>query len=111
MAVSARTNAMARRLWASRPAVYRQGASCSTDVWEADAAILRSKRHRPVGTDRGATHHSERCNTTLRQRCSRLVRKTRSFAQKLAKHIGALWHYIHHHNAVQRAKLDITTLA
>jgi hypothetical protein len=31
--------------------------------------------------------------------------------EKLANQIGALWYYIHHHNAVQRAKLDTTTYA
>jgi len=36
------------------------------------------------------------------------VRKTLSFSKKLANHIGALWYFIHHYNAQQRAKHPIT---
>ncbi|MBW4473112.1 MAG: IS1 family transposase, partial [Stenomitos rutilans HA7619-LM2] len=35
----------------------------------------------------------------LRQRVSRLVRKTLSFSKKLENHIGAIWFFIHHYNA------------
>jgi IS1 family transposase len=111
VAIGARTKATARKLWGSLPAVYRQCALCYTDFWEAYAAILPSKRHRACGKGSGQTNHIERFNNTLRQRYSRLVRKTLSFSKKLANHIGALWYYIHHHNAVQRAKLDTTTYA
>jgi insertion element IS1 protein InsB len=75
MVVGARTKATARRLWASLPGVYRQCAVCYTDFWQAYAAILPSKRHRASGKESGQTSHSERFNNTLRQRCSRLVRK------------------------------------
>ena len=101
----------AQGLWDSLPAVYRQCAVCYTDFWQAYAAILPSKGHRPSGKDSGQTNHIERFNNTLRQRCSRLVRKTLSFSKKLANHIGALWYFIHHYNAQQRRKLAITTFA
>jgi insertion element IS1 protein InsB len=111
MAVGARTKATARRLWVSLPAVYRQCAVCYTDFWAAYAAILPSKRHRAVGKESGQTSHIERFNNTLRQRCSRLVRKALSFSKKLANHIGALWYFVHDYNAQRRAKLAITTRA
>lgn len=111
MAVGARTKATARRLWASLPGVYRQCAVCYTDFWAAYTAILPSKRHRAVGKDSGHTSHIERLNNTLRQRCSRLVRKTLSFSKKRANHIGALWYFVHDDNARRRAKRAITTLA
>ncbi|HEY9821092.1 MAG TPA: IS1 family transposase, partial [Candidatus Sericytochromatia bacterium] len=41
----------------------------------------------------------ERFNCTLRQRISRLVRKTLSFSKKLDNHLGAIWYFIHHYNA------------
>ena len=104
VALGARTKATARRLWANLPAVYRECAVCYTDFWEAYAAILPSKRHRAVGKESGQTNHIERFNNTLRQRCSRLVRKTLSFSKKLANHIGAIWYFIHDYNAHQRAK-------
>jgi len=111
MAIGPRTKATARKLWASLPAVYRQCAVCYTDFWDAYAAILPSKRHRASGKESGQTNHIERFNNTLRQRCSRLVRKTLSFSKKLANHIGALWYFIHDYNAQQRAKRDVTTSA
>jgi insertion element IS1 protein InsB len=111
VAVGARTKETARKLWASLPPVYRQCAVAYTDFWEAYAAILPSKRHRAVGKDSGHTNHIERFNNTLRQRCSRFVRKTLSFSKKLVNHIGALWYFIHHYNAEQRAKHSITTFA
>jgi len=37
-------------------------------------------------------------NNTLRQRVSRLVRKTLSFSKKLENHIGAIIYFISHYN-------------
>ena len=89
----------AEALWQSLPPVYRQCAISYTDFWEAYATIFPSKRHRAVGKETGQTSHIERFNGTLRQRVSRLVRKTLSFSKKLANHIGAIWYFIHHYNA------------
>ncbi|MEL6606526.1 MAG: IS1 family transposase [Cyanobacteria bacterium J06614_10] len=86
-------------LWASLPPVYRQCALCYTDFWESYETVLPSKRHRAVGKESGQTNHIERFNCTLRQRVSRLVRKTLSFSKKLENHIGAIWYFIHHYNA------------
>jgi IS1 family transposase/transposase-like protein len=89
----------AKALWDSLPPVYRQCAVSYTDFWSAYAAIFPSKRHRAVGKETGHTNHIERFNCTLRQRISRLVRKTLSFSKKVANHIGAIWYFIHHYNA------------
>jgi len=67
--------------------------------WEAYACIFPSKRHQRVGKDSGLTNHIETFNNTLRQRISRLVRKTLSFSKKLENHIGAIWYFIHHYNS------------
>jgi IS1 family transposase/transposase-like protein len=85
-------------LWESIPAVYRQCAVIYTDYWEAYATALPSKRHRAVGKESRLTSYIERLNNTLRQRVSRLVRKTLSFSKKLNNHIGAIWNFIHHYN-------------
>lgn len=111
VAIGSRRRATARKLWASLPNVYRQCAICYTDFWEAYQTVLPSKRHRAVGKDTGQTNHIERFNNTLRQRCSRLVRRTLSFSKKVANHIGAIWYFIHDYNARQRSKLGITTSA
>jgi IS1 family transposase/transposase-like protein len=92
----------ARQLWNSLPPVYRQCAVCYTDFWQAYACIFPSKGHQPVGKDSGKTNHIERFNNTLRQRVSRLVRKTLSFSKKLENHIGAIWYFVHHYNSTLR---------
>jgi insertion element IS1 protein InsB len=43
--------------------------------------VFPSKRHKAVGKETGKTNHIERFNNTLRQRISRLVRKTLSFSK------------------------------
>ena len=96
-------------LWRSLPAAYRQWAVCYTDFWAAYAAILPSKRHKPVAKDSGRTSLIERFNNTLRQRCSRLVRQTLSFSKKLANHIGAIWYFIHDYNADRLRRLTTTS--
>ena len=89
----------AQGLWDSLPGVYRQCAVCYTDFWAAYEKIFPSKRHRSVGKDSGKTNHIERFNNTMRQRISRLVRKTLSFSKKIENHVGALWNFIHHYNS------------
>ena len=43
-----------------------------------DEEVLPFKRHRPVGKESEKTSYSERINNSLRQRISRLVRKSLS---------------------------------
>ena len=97
--VGDRNRESAKALWKSLPPVYRQCAVSYTDFWSAYETVLPSKRHRPVGKGSGQTNYIERFNGTLRQRVSRLVRKTLSFSKKLENHIGAIWYFIHHYNA------------
>ena len=79
--IGAHDEAAVRKLWESWPPVYRQCAIAYTDFWAAYGAVLPSKRHRAVGKETGKTSHIERVNNTLRQRVSRLVRKTLSFSK------------------------------
>ena len=96
--VGARSRVGAQGLWRSLPPVYRQCTIAYTHFWEAYKQVIPSKRHRAVGKDSGQTNRIERFNCTLRQRVSRLVRKTLSFSKKLENHIGAIWYFIHHYN-------------
>jgi IS1 family transposase len=89
----------ARKLWESLPAIYRQCATCYTDFWEAYQGVLPTKMHKAIGKDSGHTNHIERLNNTLRQRIGRLVRNTLSFSKKIENHVGAIWDFVHHHNA------------
>jgi IS1 family transposase len=94
-----RSRESALQLWHSLPPIYQQCAVCYTDFWDAYQGVLPARRHKAVGKDSGKTNHIERFNTTMRQRISRLVRKTLSFSKKLENHIGAIWYFIHHYNA------------
>jgi IS1 family transposase len=100
-----RSRESAIALWQSVPAVYRQCAKVYTDYWEAYVDVIPSKRHVAVGKDSGLTSYIERLNNTLRQRISRLVRKTLSFSKKIENHIGAIWIFIHQYNHLVRQKL------
>jgi len=92
VAVGDRSRVTAQQLWNSLPGVYRQcdalslskGAVSYTDFWEAYSMILPGCRHRAVGEGNWKDKSYfgklstgiERFNCTLRQRISRLVRKT-----------------------------------
>jgi IS1 family transposase len=93
-----RSGASATALWESMQGVYRQCAVVYTDYWDTYPTALPAKRHHAVGKESGLTSYIERFNNTLRQRVSRLVRKTLSFSKKLDNHIGAIWNFIHHYN-------------
>ena len=97
--IGSRDHSGAEGLWNSLPPVYQQCAVCYTDFWKAYDKIFPSDRHVSVGKDSGKTNYIERFNLTVRQRVSRLVRKTLSFSKKLENHIGAVWNFIHHYNA------------
>ena len=100
-----RSRASAQQLWQSLPGVYRQCAKVYTDFWEAYKTVIPSLRHFPVGKESGLTSYIERLNNTMRQRVSRLVRKTLSFSKKLENHIGAIWTFIHEYNRLLRERL------
>ena len=97
--VGDRDESAARQLWNSLPPVYRQCAVAYTDFWNAYGTVLPSKRHHAVGKETGKTSYIERFNNTLRQRVSRLVRKTLSFSKSLENHISAIWYFVHYYNA------------
>jgi IS1 family transposase len=78
---------------------YRQCAVSYTDFWSAYETVFPQKRYKAVGKETGLTNYIERFNNTMRQRISRLVRKTLSFSKKLSNHMGAILYFIHEYNA------------
>jgi insertion element IS1 protein InsB len=108
-AIGPRDKATAQELWDCLPPEYRQCAVCFTDFYRVYASVLPSKRHRAVGKATGQTALIERLNNTLRQRCSRLVRRALSFSKNLRNHIGAIWYFIHDYNAQICARLGLST--
>jgi insertion element IS1 protein InsB len=85
-------------LWDALPPNERQRAGVYMDHWDAYAAVLPSKRHRPVDKSSGETNHIERFNNTLRQRWSALVRNTVSFSRNEWLHQKRIRLFINHYN-------------
>ena len=99
MAAGDRSEKTARDLWEALPPEYRDGAAVRTDFWAAYAAVVPAERHQAGGKGTGITCHVERFWCTVRQRCSRFVRKTLSFSKCFVNHVGALWYFIRAYNA------------
>lgn len=83
----------AQKLWESIPEKIRTKATIYTDDWEAYKKIIPINQHRP-SKQKKDTNHMERFFCTVRQRASRLVRKTLSFSKKWERHIGAIRYFI-----------------
>jgi insertion element IS1 protein InsB len=96
--VGDRSRTSARQLWKRIPRLYREQASFYTDDWEAYRQVIPAAQHQVCDKGSGHTNAIERFNCTLRQRVSRLVRKTLSFSKKLENHIGAIKYFICHYN-------------
>ncbi len=71
----------AQALWNSLPKEYQEKAMSFTNFWEAYQLVFPEDRHIAVSKETGKTNHIERFNNTLRQRVSRLFRKTLSFSK------------------------------
>ena len=80
--VGSRDKSGAKGLWDSLPPIYRQCAVSYTDFWSSYDKIFPSKRRKSVGKETGKISYIERFNCTMRQRVSRLVRKTLSYSKK-----------------------------
>ncbi len=87
-----------KRLWRKLPYGYLKCNSFS-DFWKAYNCLPEST-HQKAGKETGETAHVERLNNTIRQRFSRLVRKTLSFSKReymLNLHFK-LWAYYYNLN-------------
>jgi insertion element IS1 protein InsB len=91
-----RSRESAQKLWDSLPKSYQSCQFCYTDFWEAYVQVIPDDVHQPSSKK----SHIERLNNTLRQRCSRLVRKTLSFSKDWLNHENAIWYFAHHYNSV-----------
>src|SRR5579872_4128538 len=69
-----------------------------TDYFSVYYETIPYKQHQPVGKESGKTSYIERFNCTLRQRCSRLVRKTLSFSKKLFNHVEMIMYFVCDYN-------------
>ena len=93
-----RSESTARCLWDALPDEYRDQAVMCTDFWAAYRAVVPEDRHAVAGKEAGLTAHVERFWCTVRQRCSRFVRKALSFSKCILNHVGSLWYFIRQYN-------------
>ena len=96
--VGDRSAATAQRLWNALPRGFRTGVTVFTDFRASYRVVIPASRHPAVGKGSGRTAHIERFGLTLRQRCARFVRKTRTFSKCPRNHLGALWYFIRLYN-------------
>ncbi len=94
-------------LWAKIPAVYREQATFSTDLYEVYKGVIPPQQHKAITKKARTTNHIERFYGTLRQRVSRLVRDTLAFSKKLTHHIGAIKFFICHYKLTRAAALPV----
>jgi IS1 family transposase len=99
MVAGDRSERTARCLWDTLPEEYRGEAIVATDFLAAYRSVVPEDRHAAAGKDAGLTAHVDRFWLTVRQRCARFVRKTRSFSKCWENHVGALWFFIRLYNA------------
>ena len=84
------------------PIIFKGNTGFFSDYWQAYVDVFKNNNHFGVGKDSGLTAYIERFNGTLRQRASRLVRKSLSFSKSLKNHIGAIKYFICHYNLQMR---------
>lgn len=93
--VGDRSRKGAKALWEKIPDCYKKRATFYTDNWEAYKGVFPKGKHK---ISKSKTTHIERFFCTLRQRCSRVVRKALSFSKKLQNHKGAIKYFICDYN-------------
>ena len=101
--VGERSKESAKKLYGSIPESFGDRAVFFSDYYNAYKGVFEPDTHFAVGKDSGLTAYIERFNCTLRQRCSRLVRKTLSFSKKEENHVGAIKYFICHYNRKRAA--------
>lgn len=101
--IGSRSGIDARLFYEKIPAIFKSNGTNNsvgffTDYLQAYVAAFENESHFGVGKDSGLTAYIERFNCTVRQRVSRLVRKSLSFSKSLENHIGAIKYFICNYN-------------
>jgi insertion element IS1 protein InsB len=103
--VGDRSRNSAKELWKRIPSNLRKKGCFYSDDWDAYKSVFPEERHK-YSKIKKDTNHLERLNNTIRQRVSRLVRKTLSFSKKLKNHISAIKYFFCNYNLEQQDKWD-----
>ena len=81
--VGSRSSVDALLFYEKIPDIFKGDTGFFSDYWQAYVDVFKDNNHFAVGKDSGLTVYIERFNGTLRQRASRLVRKSLSFSKSL----------------------------
>lgn len=92
---------MAEKLFYKLPEPLKK-AQYYTDYFFVYYETIGCDQYYPVGKESNKKSYIERLNT-LRQRCSRLVRKMFSFLKKLLNNIGMMMYFICNYNLLMQA--------
>jgi len=101
-----RSQDSALALWAKVPSAIKAQALVLTDCWDAYQLAIPSTQHVACEKQSGQVSLIERFNCTLRQRASRLGRKSLSFSKSNWFHEEAIKYFIAHYN-LQQQKLFV----
>ena len=96
--VGGKTSDDAKKLWSKIPRNVKDNSLFFTDQLAA-YNVIPEEKHVKVEGGKRVTNHVERLNCTLRQRCSRLVRKSLSFSKSLDNLISSLKYFFCCYNA------------
>ncbi len=99
-----RSQVSADALWSKVPLEVKAKALILTDKWEAYGLAIPIAQHTACDKQSGQTSLIERFNCTLRQRVSRLVRKSLSFSKSDWFHQAAIRYFIACYN-LERQKI------
>ncbi len=99
-----RSQDSALALWARVPVPIKARGLVLTDCWHAYGLAIPAAQHVACEKQSGQVSLIERFNCTLRQRVSRLVRKSLSFSKSDWFHEKAIKYFIAHYN-LERQKL------
>ena len=89
------------------PTFFKKNAAFFSDYWQAYVTAFVEEEHFGVGKDSGLTAYIERFNCTIRQRCSRLVRKALSFSKSVENHINVIKYFICAYNLEIKTALHL----
>ncbi len=103
-----RSQKSADALWAKVPLEVKKQALVLTDKWEAYGLVIPDVQHTACNKQSGEVSLIERFNCTLRQRVSRLVRKSLSFSKSEWFHEEAIKYFISHYNLECRKRYFAT---
>jgi insertion element IS1 protein InsB len=90
-----------KKLWSKLPMYWRKNFDFATDCLQAYKSLIPELQH---FSEKALTQQIEALNGRIRSRCSRLVRKTRSFSKVKKYHEQAIKFFLYKSNLEYQRK-------